>query len=218
MKCIKTSDGEIILGEGLWRTIEHNKKSHSIKVNYNNKEHYLCARCTGTYLGISIAILLSLLLTLFSIPFFVSGKNAFIVAWLMAMPSIIDWSTSKVGFRTTNNHVRMCTGIMLGTGIVVYFWTGWHLTVLLATLILYQTSFTITINTIYLMKKGYSLTDIFIGQKNLMKHIWVNIKKRLGSYDLHEFVHDERAVSDELCLCLLCGACCCCGCCACAFF
>lgn len=217
MRCIRTHEGEVILGGGFWRIVEHNKKSHSFRVSHNKKKHYLCARCTGTYLGISIAILFSLLLILFGIPFFVLGNLAFIIAILMAMPSIVDWSTSKLGFRKTNNYIRLFTGLSLGGGIIIYFWTGWALTVLIATLLLYQATFTLTINTIHLLKKGYSLSEIFAGQKSLAKHIWHNIRKRYSSYDIHDFIEDERALSDEaFCLGLLCCGCCC-GACACAF-
>ena len=46
---------------------------------------------------------------------------AFLVAWLFVLPSIVDWSTIKLGLRTGNNNIRFFVGFLHGIGVVIYF-------------------------------------------------------------------------------------------------
>ena len=79
-----------------------------------NKKLRLCARCTGIVLGF---IFLRLGTVLFSSSFALPATTGVILAFSFALPSIIDWLTSKLQLRHSNNTVRMLTGTFEGGGI-----------------------------------------------------------------------------------------------------
>ena len=101
------------------RFIEHNP-GHSLNINFLGKNFNPCARCFGTWVGGFSGLLL------FS-PFLFgmyAASNfflAFLVAWLFVLPSIVDWSTIKLGLRTGNNNIRFFVGFLHGIGVVIYF-------------------------------------------------------------------------------------------------
>ncbi len=97
--------------------LEHNE--HSIDITIFGRKISPCARCTGMYLGILIGTIFSLLfwLKIFDIEFI----HAFAIAWLFAIPAIIDWSSVKLGLRKGKNNIRVATGFLLGMGIATYF-------------------------------------------------------------------------------------------------
>jgi len=208
---------DLYLGKGLWRILEHNKKSHSFKISINNKTHYICSRCTGTYIGIVFGLVISLPYLLYDIPFILSGEMAFVGAWLMALPSIVDWSTSKLGLRNTNNKVRALTGILLGIGIIVYFWIGLPLIYIILSLLIFKAIIMITVNTKYLLNIGLKGFDIIRYQKSILKRIYLSVKYKLNPTLLTTMLHDESGdiVIDDTCLELGCLCLCCCCCCSC---
>lgn len=225
---------DIMIGKGIWKIFEHNKKSHSIKFIWKGKIHYFCARCTGQYLGILLALIFSITFLLFNKPFLISGGLAFVVAWLLALPAIIDWSTSKLSLRYTNNIVRGITGFLLGNGIVIYFWTGFPLLYILVSLLLYKTVTILLVSVIYLMKKGGSLSEIGKQQIKLLKILVLAFLVRFKQTNFYKYVIEDttggisrgvaRGVGKSLASSVDCGDCCgeCCGgreeyCCACCF-
>ncbi|MBD3252261.1 DUF2085 domain-containing protein [Candidatus Pacearchaeota archaeon] len=109
---------EQTVGEIIKETIEHNP-NHYIKIEIFGKRLRPCARCFGQWIG----ILISLIITS---PFwlgFIYVDNfmlIFVISWLFVFPAIIDWSTTKLGFRKGNNNIRFLTGYLFGTGIIIY--------------------------------------------------------------------------------------------------
>jgi uncharacterized membrane protein len=49
----------------------------------------------------------------FSLPFLIGLPLSF----LLALPSIIDWVTQKLGFRHSSNDIRLSTGFLEGLGV-----------------------------------------------------------------------------------------------------
>ncbi len=87
---------------------------HWITLQVSNKKLRLCARCTGIVLGFG---LLRLVIVLFASSFGLPAITGVILAFFFTLPSIIDWLTSKLQLRHTNNTVRMLTGLFEGGGI-----------------------------------------------------------------------------------------------------
>lgn len=87
---------------------------HWITFQIFNKKLRLCARCTGIVLGfVSLRLGTVLLASSFVLP----ATTGVILAFSFALPSIVDWLTSKLQLRHSNNTVRMLTGIFEGGGI-----------------------------------------------------------------------------------------------------
>ena len=99
--------------------IQHNKR-HFIELNFFGKVICPCARCFGYWLGAIVGFLVSL-------PFWLGFLQAhnflliFTIAWLFVVPSIIDWSTVKLGFRKGNNTIRVIVGYLHGISVIIYF-------------------------------------------------------------------------------------------------
>jgi uncharacterized membrane protein len=50
-----------------------------------------------------------------AIPF----QTGFVTALILALPAIVDWITQNVGFRESNNPVRVVTGFLEGVGVLL---------------------------------------------------------------------------------------------------
>ena len=103
----------------LLKYIEHNRE-HFLTINLGDKKYYPCARC----LGIGVGLITGFIITLpFLTRLFYTNNFTlvFIIAWLFAIPSIIDWSTVKLKLRKGNNKIRTLVGFLHGIGITIYF-------------------------------------------------------------------------------------------------
>lgn len=101
------------------KMFEHHP-NHYIELNIFGKTIRPCARCFGLWTGILIGFF-------FSAPFWLGMIRAnnfyliFAISWLLAFPSIIGWSTVKLGLRQGNNNIRAAAGFLHGIGIITYF-------------------------------------------------------------------------------------------------
>ncbi len=68
----------------------------------------LCARCTGIVIGSIMALILAYLNIIFST----------IIYLMFLIPLIIDGVTQSLKYRTSNNLLRLTTGIIFGVGYV----------------------------------------------------------------------------------------------------
>lgn len=102
-------------------SIEHNPR-HYIKLKIFGKEICPCARCFGMWTGLIIGFLLSspFWLGIIRVPdrYFLL---IFVIAWLFAVPAIVDWTTTKLKLRKGKNSIRVITGFLHGIGINIYF-------------------------------------------------------------------------------------------------
>lgn len=71
---------------------------------YRKKQFPVCARCTGTLIGFA------------ALPLFSLKVLSFGLVWtlLLNVPAMIDGGTQAMGWRESNNWLRLITGIMLG--------------------------------------------------------------------------------------------------------
>lgn len=73
-------------------------------IYFRNRPLPLCARCTGTFLGV------------FTLPIFHLEiiTPSLIVILLLSLPAILDGITQLIGWRESNNQLRLITGFLLG--------------------------------------------------------------------------------------------------------
>jgi hypothetical protein len=51
-----------------------------------------------------------------SLPF----ATGFLISLLLSTPTIIDWTTQSLGFRQSNNNLRILTGFFEGVGVKIF--------------------------------------------------------------------------------------------------
>lgn len=87
---------------------------HWFTIHVLGRELHLCSRCSGVVLG--FASLKFSLMTL-SASYAIPPHIGFLVSLLLALPSIADWTTQSLGFRQSNNGLRLATGFLEGLGV-----------------------------------------------------------------------------------------------------
>jgi len=80
----------------------------------------LCARCTGLYPALAVALLLQALLRLGP-----AGAADWVLVLSGVFPALFDWGLSWLGRRRGSNALRLATGVVLGLslgrGLWLYF-------------------------------------------------------------------------------------------------
>lgn len=89
----------------------HQNPEKTFKIN----KHYLpvCSRCTGLYIGV---------FSYFLFVYFVYIQYTILIellAILMITPTILDGTTQYLHIRTSNNKIRLTTGIIGGIGAAI---------------------------------------------------------------------------------------------------
>ncbi len=147
------------IGEGYWKILEHNKISHSIPVTIKGTTHYLCARCTGKYIGIISGMFLFFYLNILDY-ITTSPFQLFVLSWLFATPSILDWSTAKLGFWRGDNTMRFITGVFMGIGISCFLYIPFS-NIFIRIILLYVFSLSVVVPVkLYTNKKRDFSTEI----------------------------------------------------------
>lgn len=89
---------------------------HWITLHAFGREVHLCARCSGLVTGF-IASNVLFATTLYSMVNLIPLHIRFPISILLASPSILDWASQKLGFRQSNNNLRLSTGFFEGVGV-----------------------------------------------------------------------------------------------------
>jgi uncharacterized membrane protein len=97
------------------RFLRHN---HWLTIRVGKNEVGLCARCSGTVLGYFSAFILQPLTFLVGFDALVPLYQV-IFAFLLALPSGIDWVTQTWGLRMSTNRIRFSVGLLIGGGACV---------------------------------------------------------------------------------------------------
>ena len=96
-------------GKSLWfYLLSHHSSSklhRTIHLRVIKKDIYLCARCTGIFLGF---------VTSFFLFGTISSLAAFVMMALFPLPAAADWITQTLGIRESKNWIRVGTGYLLG--------------------------------------------------------------------------------------------------------
>jgi len=87
----------------------HRRKDRSVKMS--RYTFPLCARCTGLWLGFAMGLLLRFAM--------LHAPLAFAVT--LMLPLIIDGLTQLVGYRESNNQLRLLTGVLFGIATNMLF-------------------------------------------------------------------------------------------------
>lgn len=99
---------------------EH-KQEHAFPVHFNGRLYYVCARCSGLYLGVVFGLPLSLVLALVMPSLFHLGDVITDLVCLgLALPTIIDWSTQRLALRESTNRLRFASALLAGFALVLY--------------------------------------------------------------------------------------------------
>jgi len=99
---------------------EH-KETHAFRVRFDGRLYYVCARCSGLYLGVVLGLPLTLALAL-AVPFLLHLGDVLtdIVCLGVALPTLIDWSTQRLALRESTNRLRFTSAFLAGFALVLY--------------------------------------------------------------------------------------------------
>jgi len=99
----------------------YHKQIHAFKIQLDNRTYYVCARCSGFYLGIIIGFPISFAMLLFFPIFYSLGPiGTTIIAVGLALPAMVDWSTQRLALRESRNALRFGTGLPAGYSLIWY--------------------------------------------------------------------------------------------------
>lgn len=105
------------------RLLAHN---HWFTIRVLGRELHVCARCSGTVLGFLALQVLIQSMKLLDHP--IPLNLGFIVSIILALPSIVDWTTQSLGFRQSTNRLRSAAGFCSGVGVALLSLTDASLT------------------------------------------------------------------------------------------
>lgn len=82
---------------------------------FSYRGHYfpVCARCTGFYLGLAVFLIYS---CFFEITY---TLNLFIISVILLIPTSVDGFSQYLGYRESNNILRVTTGFIGGIGLII---------------------------------------------------------------------------------------------------
>jgi uncharacterized membrane protein len=99
---------------------EH-KLIHAFKIQLNDRTYYVCARCSGFYLGIFSGFFISFMMLFFFPIFYSLGPiSTTLIAIGLALPAMLDWSTQRLALRESRNALRFGTGLPAGFALSWY--------------------------------------------------------------------------------------------------
>ncbi len=102
---------------------EH-KQIHAFKIHLNGRLYYVCARCSGLYLGILVGFPLSFAMLFFFPVFYALGDvGTTLLAICFALPAIIDWTTQRLALRVSRNGIRFWTALPAGFSLSWYLFS-----------------------------------------------------------------------------------------------
>lgn len=99
----------------------YHKETHAFKVQLDDQTYYVCARCSGLYLGILLGFPISFVMLIF-FPFFygLGDLGTTLVAIFLSLPAIVDWSTQRLALRESRNGIRFWTALPTGFALSWY--------------------------------------------------------------------------------------------------
>ncbi|MFW9831599.1 MAG: DUF2085 domain-containing protein [Candidatus Thorarchaeota archaeon] len=99
----------------------HHKEIHAFRIQLNGRIYYVCARCSGLYLGIFAGFPIAALMLLYAPQFYSMGDfGTTLIAILISIPAIVDWSTQRLAFRESRNGIRFWTALPTGFALSWY--------------------------------------------------------------------------------------------------
>jgi uncharacterized membrane protein len=96
-----------------WRLLL--RHHHWLTLRVGSHRVSLCARCSGTVLGYACSLTLQPLVYLVGFGLLAPFWQV-IFAFVLALPSGIDWLTQTWGLRLSTNRIRFSAGLLIGGG------------------------------------------------------------------------------------------------------
>ena len=99
---------------------EH-KETHAFRVHFDGRLYYVCARCSGLYLGVVLGLPLTLTFGL-AVPLLLHLGDVLtdLVCLGLALPTMIDWTTQRLALRESTNRLRFASAFLAGFALVLY--------------------------------------------------------------------------------------------------
>lgn len=82
-----------------------------------SKELYVCTRCAGKWIGFATVVGWSAFVS----SIVLSAPQAVLAFLGLPLAGAVDWLTQTLGYRESNNLVRVVTGFLYGAGVGLYF-------------------------------------------------------------------------------------------------
>ncbi|MBD3351982.1 MAG: DUF2085 domain-containing protein [Candidatus Lokiarchaeota archaeon] len=92
------------------------ESDHAIPLKIDGYYVFFCTRCTGMFTGILIGLFIHTFL-LHAFRFEIPPDIVFIIIVILPIPGLIDWGTQKLLMRTSNDYLRILTGICIGIAL-----------------------------------------------------------------------------------------------------
>lgn len=91
-------------------------RDHAIPVKVGEYNMFFCTRCSGTLIGVLIGLVIELSFQHIR-GIALTPETALIVCIITPIPGLVDWGTQTLGYRKSNDVIRIITGIFLGIAI-----------------------------------------------------------------------------------------------------
>ncbi len=102
------------------RFFEH-KRVHAFEIHFDGRLYYICARCSGLYLGLGGGFLLISFLWIFIPNWLYFGDILTTLFCLgLALPTLLDWTTQRLALRKSSNPIRFGTALFGGLSLAWY--------------------------------------------------------------------------------------------------
>ena len=100
--------------------LEH-KRIHAFQVSFGGQTYYICARCSGLYLGVILGLSSVFPLLLLAPPALSLGDlPTSLLCLSLAAPALLDWTTQRLALRCSTNPIRFATGLLAGLSLAWY--------------------------------------------------------------------------------------------------
>lgn len=105
---------------GVLHAFEH-KETHAFRVHFDGRLYFVCARCSGLYLGVASGFPLVLVLG-FALPSLLRLGDLVtdLVCLSLALPTIVDWCTQRLALRESTNRLRFVSAFLAGIALAWY--------------------------------------------------------------------------------------------------
>jgi len=136
---------------------------HAIPLDFGGYQFFVCTRCSGTVSGIIFMVFIDYSMLQFFGYEIIHPTVALILCIVFTLPALADWGTQKMQYRTSNDIIRLITGLFLGAAI--------HL------LVLAMEKYVVAVIIILVVSFAAFFTMFFLGNRKLRKFIMESMKK-----------------------------------------
>ncbi|MHA1110076.1 MAG: DUF2085 domain-containing protein [Promethearchaeota archaeon] len=136
---------------------------HAIPLDFGGYQFFVCTRCSGTVSGIIFMVFIDYSMLQFFGYEIINPTVALIFCIVFTLPALADWGTQKMQYRTSNDIIRLITGLFLGAAI--------HL------LVLAMEQYVVAVIIILVVSFTAFFIMFFLGNRRLRKMIFESFKK-----------------------------------------